>query len=31
MRQYPLSKMGDAIVDACKGEGGATSVKRASA
>jgi two-component system chemotaxis response regulator CheB len=30
MRQYPLAKMGDAIVDACKGEGGA-SIKRASA
>jgi len=30
MRQYPLSKMGDAIVDACKGEGGAAA-KRASA
>src|SRR5262249_13393137 len=30
MRQYPLAKMGDVIVDACKGEGGA-SIKRASA
>jgi len=30
MRQYPLAKMGDAIVEACKGESGATSsVKRA--
>jgi two-component system chemotaxis response regulator CheB len=30
IRQYPLSKLGDAIVDACKGEGGAA-VKLASA
>jgi two-component system, chemotaxis family, protein-glutamate methylesterase/glutaminase len=30
MRQHPLAKMGDAIVDACKGEG-STTAKRASA
>jgi len=28
MRQYPLAKMGDAIIEACKGEGGAASFKR---